>query len=83
MKAGCRPPYVGARRGVLPEHPVYWEVSPDIEAAIDLLVKDGQVEYEPNIARGPGGAFTGPAVQLAPVVPDGGGARRGGSGRGR
>jgi hypothetical protein len=80
MKAGCRPPYVGARRGVLPEYPVYWEVTPDIEAAVALLVKDGQVEYELHLARGPGGTFTGPAVQLAPVVPDGG-ARRG-KGRG-
>jgi hypothetical protein len=63
MKQGCRPPYVGARRGVLPEYPTYWDVTEDIAPAIELLVADGQIEYEPCLARGAGGLFTGPALQ--------------------
>jgi hypothetical protein len=74
MKPGCRPPYVGARRGLLPEYPVYWTVTDDIEAAIQLLVSDGQIEFEPCLARGASGLFTGPALQLetvpaSPVAP--------------
>lgn len=75
MKAGCRPPYVGARRGVLPEYPTYWQVTSDIEAAVELLVADGQVEYEPCFARGAGGHFAvqGPelALQQVAVAPAG------------
>ncbi len=67
MKPGCRPPYVGARRGVLPEYPTYWDVTADIEPAIALMVADGQVEYEVSLARGVAGLFTGPAVQLQAV----------------
>ncbi len=78
MKAGCRPPYVGARRGVLPEHPAYWQVTPDIADAVALLVKGGQAEYEPVLSRSPNGHFTGPAVQLATVDVE---PRRGGKGR--
>lgn len=67
MKAGCRPPYAGARHGVLPEHPAYWMVTADIEPAVALLVEDGQVEYEPSFARGAGGLFAqaAPAPELA------------------
>jgi hypothetical protein len=69
MKPGCRPPYVGARRGILPEHPHYWSVTEDIEPAVDLLVRGGEAEYEPvHATRGQGGQFV-PALELQPVTP--------------
>ncbi len=70
MKVGCRPVYLGARAGVAPEYPTYWNVPADASAAIELLVADGQVEYEPNYARGAGGAFAAqPALQEVAVAP--------------
>lgn len=71
MKSGYRPPYAGARRGILPEHPTYWPVTPDIEAAVKLLVEAGQVEYEPSFARGTGGQFAveAPALELVASEP--------------
>jgi hypothetical protein len=90
MKTGCRPPYAGARRGVLPEHPTYWDVTPDIEAAVALLAEDGQVEYEPSFARGAGGQFAiaaaEPALALVAAAPPAPAspnpyARKGGKGR--
>lgn len=75
MKAGHRPIIIDC--AFVPEHPTYWSVPDSASAAVELLVEAGQVEYEPSIARGTGGMFTGPAVQLAPVEP----ARRG-KGRG-
>lgn len=69
MKAGCRPVYTGARAGVVPEYPVYWEVTPDIEPAVALLVEGGQIEYEPNISRAGNGTFSvAPELQLQTVV---------------
>lgn len=65
MKPGCRPPYVNARIGMLPEHPTYWIVPESITAAVELLVSAGQVEYEPSYARGAAGTFVPePALQV-------------------
>lgn len=46
-----------------PEHPTYWTVPESVSAAVDQLVEDGQVEYEPSFARGAGGLF----AQATPV----------------
>jgi hypothetical protein len=49
---------------LVPEHPAYWAVPEDASAAVELLVADGQVEYEHNLSRAAGGLFSGPAVQV-------------------
>jgi hypothetical protein len=66
MKAGCRPIIIDC--AFVPEHPTYWHVPESASAAVELLVEAGDVEYEPSLARSQNGFFTGPAVQLAPVV---------------
>lgn len=66
MKAGHRPIIIDC--AFVPEHPTYWHVPESASAAVELLVEDGQVEYEPGYARAAGGLFTGPAVALQPVA---------------
>ncbi len=55
MKPGVRSIIVDC--AFVPAHPTYWTVPESASAAVELLVADGQVEYEPNYARGAGGAF--------------------------
>jgi hypothetical protein len=68
MKPGVRPIVL---RGyiLVPEYPTYWAVPEDASASVELLVNDGQVEFEPSFARGVGGTFA-PALALDPVTPD-------------
>jgi hypothetical protein len=51
---------------MVPEYPVYWIVPTEASAGVHRLVADGQVEYEPVIARHEGGQFA-PALQLQTV----------------
>jgi len=66
MKKGRRPIIVEC--AVVPEHPEYWSVPDSAAAAIELLVADGMVEYEPAFARADGGQFAPPAAAVAAVV---------------
>jgi hypothetical protein len=68
MKPGVRP-IVLPGCILVPEYPTYWNVPDNASAAVELLAKDGQLEYEPSFARGAGGTFA-PALALTPVTPD-------------
>lgn len=61
MKPGVRPIIIDC--SFVPDYPVYWSVPESASAAVALLVQDGQIEYEPAMARrGDDGQF---AVQTA------------------
>ncbi|MES2384524.1 MAG: hypothetical protein V4593_08240 [Pseudomonadota bacterium] len=63
MKAGVRP--IILESAFVPEYPTYWVVSESASAGVELLVADGQLEYEPSFARGAGGQFVPePALAL-------------------
>jgi len=72
MRARMRPgnpgPYLGARGGMAPPHPEYWEVPEHAGAAVSLLVQGGLAEYESETARGQSGRFA-PAPPAAPDAP--------------
>jgi hypothetical protein len=68
MKAGVRPIVLpGCIR--VPEHPAYWAVPDNASAAIELLVADGQLEYEPSASRVPRTAAGTFAVVMPPAAP--------------
>ena len=68
MKPGVRPIVLGGSV-LVPEYPMYWEVPASESAAVENLVTDGQAEFEQEIARGAGGMFASPALQVATAAP--------------
>ena len=72
MKAGHRPIVVECM--LVPEYPTYWHVPESVSAAVELLVADGLIEYEPAFSRGAGGTFAPElALQQVAVAPAAGG----------
>ncbi len=65
MKPGCRPVIIDC--ALVPEYPTYWPVVDSASAAVELLVQDGQVEYEANVSRSSAGTFA--VATLQPVAP--------------
>jgi hypothetical protein len=57
MKPGVRPLVLDGCT-MVPEYPAYWAVPTSFGGAIDLLVRDGQVEYEPEFKPSAAGVLT-------------------------
>ncbi len=69
MKEGRRPIVLGGAT-LVPEHPTYWPVPAADAAAVEQLVSDGRVEYEPEFARGAAGQFAVPGLQAVERAPN-------------
>lgn len=66
MKPGVRPIVVDGVH-LVPEYPTYWTVPETCAGAIELMVRGGQVEYEPTFAASDGKLVEQLGVQTTPV----------------
>ncbi len=63
MKPGVRSIIIDC--AIVPEYPKYWCVPASASAAVEMLVQDGQIEYEPAYVRAP---MVEPALQTVDVA---------------